>query len=329
MPEEPRSPATVASAEPTPVALRDYYEGRTPLKQLFGSATPPPADAQDQTQAKTLLADLGGCDPDLRKTVRLTSGRVNLPQWLQAWCRTIVERELGAALDPEESCRGFGLRRLFKRSQEGVTAKDASTRRRAYNLLRLSLVCVHSVRQLDPTDLAEEAMHLVFPEGRSRFRGRDLERNAVTPLLRATSAGTLKKVLLSLRFWMEWARTARADVFTAKEKADRLTSKVSELQKELSTAHETIQSLQAQVADSAERVTTLSRDLETEHNRRINKMREAKGRMRRLFDSALAPRLRGAREALDGDPIAVNVALERLERTLQLLEEERPWLSSD
>ena len=172
-------------------------------------------------------------------------------------------------------------------------------------------------------------MHLVFPEGRSRFRGRDLERNAVTPLLRATSPGTLKKALLSLRFWMEWARTARADVFTAKEKADRLTSKVSELQKELSRARERIQSLQAQVADSANQVTTLSRDLETEHNRRINKMREAKGRIRRLFDSALAPRLRGAREALDGDPVAVNVALERLDRTLQLLEEERPWLSSD
>ena len=73
MPEEPKSPATVASAEPTPVALRDYYEGRTPLKQLFGSATPPPADAQDQTQANALLADLGGCDPDLRKTIKLAS----------------------------------------------------------------------------------------------------------------------------------------------------------------------------------------------------------------------------------------------------------------
>ena len=58
-------------------------------------------------------------------------------------------------------------------------------------------------------------------------------------------------------------------------------------------------------------------------------MREAKGRIRRLFDSELAPRLRGAREALDGDPVAVNVALERLNRTLELLEEERPWLSSD
>ena len=329
MPEESRFPATIASADPLPVTLREYYEGRTPLKRLFGPAAPTPADAQDQTQSDALLADLGGFDPDLRKTIKLASGRVNLPPWLQVWFKTVVEREMGAALDAEEACRGFGLRRLFTRSREGLTAKDVATRRRAYNLLRLSLVSVHSVRQLDPIDLAEETIRLVFPEGRSRFRERDLERGAVTPLLRATSPGALKKALLSLRFWMEWAHTARADVFTTKQEVDRLASRVSELQKDLLMARDKIQSLQNQAADSARQVASLSRDLETEHNRRINKIREAKGRIRRLIDSELAPRMRGAREALDGNPVAVNVALERLDRTLELLEEERPWLSSD
>jgi hypothetical protein len=58
-------------------------------------------------------------------------------------------------------------------------------------------------------------------------------------------------------------------------------------------------------------------------------MREAKGRMQRLIDSDLTPRLRGAREALDGGPVAIDVALQRLDRILELLEEERMWLSSD
>ena len=168
-----------------------------------------------------------------------------------------------------------------------------------------------------------------MPDGGSRFRGRDPERSAVTPLLRATSPGTLKKALLSLRFWVEWARTARTDVFAANERIGRLTEKVNELQQHLATAREAIRAIERQAAGSARQVESLSRDLETEHNRRINELREVKGRLQRLFDTGLAPRLRGAREALDGGPVAVDVALERLDRTLELLEEERPWLSSD
>ena len=166
-------------------------------------------------------------------------------------------------------------------------------------------------------------------DGGSRFRGRDLERNAVAPLLRATSPGTLKKVLVSLRFWMEWARTARTDVFAANERIGRLTAKVSELQQHLATSREETRVNERRAADSERQVASLSRELETERNRRINDLREAKGRLQRLFDTGLAPRLRGAREALDGGPVAVDVALERLDRTLELLEEERPWLSSD
>ena len=81
------------------------------------------------------------------------------------------------------------------------------------------------------------------------------------------------------------------------------------------TAREEIQALQNQAADSARQVQSLSHELETERNRRINEMHEAKGRLQHLFDSELAPRLRGAREALHGGPLAVDVALERLDRT--------------
>ena len=169
----------------------------------------------------------------------------------------------------------------------------------------------------------------MVPEGRGRFRRHDLERGAVAPLLRATSPGTLKKVLLSVRFWIERAQTARADVFTANSEVDRLTTRVGELRQNLMTAREEIQALQNQAADSARQVQSLSHELETERNRRINEMHEAKGRLQHLFDSELAPRLRGAREALHGGPLAVDVALERLDRTLELLEEERPWPSLD
>ena len=249
-----------------------------------------------------------------------------------------------AALNPEEASTSFGLRRLFRRCRESLPAKNIAARpqvpgtatndaplagRRAFNLLRLSLVWVHGVRQLDPVDLAEEATRFVMLDGGSKFRDRDLERNAVAPLLRATSPGALKKVLVSLRFWMEWARTARADVFAANETIGRLRENVSELQQHLATAHEEIRVSERQAANSERQVASLSRELETERNRRINELREAKGRLQHLFDTGLAPRLRGAREALDGRPVAVDVALERLDRTLELLEEERPWLSSD
>ena len=329
MPEDSYPPTPAASAEVPPVTLREYYQGRMELKRLFSRAGPEPADAHDETRLEALLADLSGFDSDLRKTVKLASGRSNLPRWLQLWLQAVVERGIGYALDPDEASRGLGLRRLFTRCRDALMSKEAAKRRRAYNLLRLSLVWVHSLRQLDALDLVDEATRLAVGEGRSRFKGRDLERDAVGPLLRATSPDTLKKVVLSLLFWIEWAHTARADVFTAEDKAERLGVEVNELRRDLAKAREKIQALEDQAAGSAKKMASLSRELEVEHNKRINKMREAKGRLQRLFDSGLAPRLRGAREALDGAPIAVDVALERLDRALELLEEERPWLSSD
>ena len=343
MPDAPHSPATAPPDEASPVTLRGYYEGRTPLKRLFGPAGSTPADGRDEAGMQSLLVDLGDFDPDLRKTVKLASARANPPRWLQAWLKTVAERETGRALNPEEVSTSFGLRQLFTRCRESLRAKDvatrpplrgqatdaARTRRRTFNLLRLSLLWVHSVRPPDPVDLAEEATRFVrLDEGR-RFRARDLERSAVSPLLRATSPGTLKKALLSLRFWLEWARTARTDVFAANEKIGRLTNNITELQQHLATAREETRVSERRAAGSERRVASLSRQLETEQNRRINELREAKGRLQRLFDTGLAPRLRGAREALDGGPVAVDVALERLDRTLELLEEERPWLSSD
>ena len=199
----------------------------------------------------------------------------------------------------------------------------------AYNLLRLSLVYVNSLSQLDPLALVDEATRLAIGEGQTKLKGRELERGAVAMFLEVTSPVKLKKVLLSLLFWIERARTARADVFTAEDKAERLAAKVDELRQDLAVAREQIRTLEGQAEDSAKNVVSLSRQLEVEHNKRINRMREAKGRVRRLFDSGLAPRLRGAREALDGGPVALDVALERLDRALELLEEERPWLSSD
>ena len=343
MHDEPQS-VIAPAAEAPPVSLRGYYEGRTPLKRLFNPAGSAPRDGHDQAKMQGLLVDLDGFDPDLRKTIKLASARVNPPRWLQAWLKSVVEQGLGGTLNPEEASTSFGLRRLFRRCRESLLAKGtntrphlpgtatedaALTRRRAFNLLRLSLVWVNSVRQLDPVDLAEEATHFVTLDAGSRFIGRDLERSAVAPLLRATNLDAFKKVLVSLRFWIKWAHAARTDVIAANEKIDRLTEKVSELQQHLETAREECRVSERQAEDSRERVASLSRELETERNRRINELREAKGRQQRLFDTELAPRLRGAREALDGGPVAVDVALERLERTLELLEEERLWLSSD
>ena len=343
MPAVPHSRATPPRDEACPVTLRGYYEGHTPLKRFFGPAGSTPADGRHEAGMQGLLVDLRDLDPDLRKTVKLASARANPPRWLHAWLKTVVERETGRALNPEEASTSFELRRLFTQCRESLFSKEiptrpplrgpvtdaASTRRRAFNLLRLSLVWVHSVRPLDPVDLAEEATRFVMPDRGSRIRGRDLERSAVSPLLRATSPGTLKKTLSSLRFWLDWARTARNDVFLANEKIERLTEKISELQLHLATAREETRVYERRAADSESRVASLSRELETEQNRRINELREAKGRLQRLFDTGLAPRLRGAREAIDGGPIAADVALDRLDRALELLEEERPWLSSD
>ena len=311
------------------VTLSDYYEGRVSLSRLFSPAGPAPTDTHDQTRLDTLLAGLDSFDPDLRMTVKLMSRGVDQPWWVQRWLQMVIEREVGGALDPEEASSRFGLRRLFRRCRDGITVKDKVAQRRAYNVLRLSLIWVHSHHQLHPVNLAEESKRLATPYGLRGTKGRALERSAVAPLLRASSLAALKKELLSLWFWIERAQTARADVFTAEKEVGRLVAKASELRQDLATAHSEIQVLQNQAADSAKQIDALSHALEVERNKRINDMCEIKGRVRRLFDSDLSPRLRGACEALNEGPTVVDVALERLDRALELIEEERLWLSSD
>ena len=95
--------ATASSVEASPVTLRGYYEGRTPLKRLFSPVGSTPADGHDQARIHGLLDELGGFDPDLRKTVKLASARANPPRWLQAWLKSVVERERGGGAQPGRS----------------------------------------------------------------------------------------------------------------------------------------------------------------------------------------------------------------------------------
>ena len=315
---------------PTPVdapavTLRQYYQGEISAGLLFKQAVPGPADMDDQSQIGALVVDLRDFDSDFGKTVKLLPKRSNLPRWLMNWLGAVVERNIGDGLDRTKSSRGR-LQYVFTRCREALTSRDAAKRRRAYNLLRLSLLCLNNRSLLDPLDLIEAT---TLYERRGKLKEGDLERHAIEPLLRATSAAAFKQVLLSLRFWTERVHTARADVFRAEEKAERLDVSVDELRRNLSMARERIQLLEKQAADSADEVALLSRRLEVEHNKRVNKIRETKGRVLRFFDSGLSPRLRGAREAIDGGTVAVDVALDRLDRVRELLEEERSWLSSD
>ena len=319
-----RQPPTTPVDVPA-VTLRQYYQGDIPAGRFRKQAIPEPADMDDQLQIDALLVDLRDFDSDFGKTVQLLPKRSKLPQWLVNWLGAVVERNIGDGLDRTKGSR-CRLQYVFTRCRAALTSRDATKQRCAYNLLRLSLLYLNNRSPLDPLDLIEAT---TLYEDRGRLKEGDLERHAVDPLLRATSSVAFKKVLLSLRFWTERVHTARADVFRAEDKAERLDARVDELRRNLSTARERIQTLEKQAKDSAEEVASLSRRVEVEHNKRVNKIRETKGRVLRLFDSGLSPRLRGAREAIDGRTVAVDVAIERLDRVRELLEEERSWLSSD
>lgn len=328
MPDDQHLATADVSAVDSWAALRQYYEGRIPLSRLLGQATPEPPDTRDPVRIEELLADLHDFDPDLGKTVKLVFKRSNRPLWLQSWLIAVIKHDMGSVLDPKDCSRGPGLRRLVTRCRTALVPKKVAQRRRTYNLFRLALLHVHSDSRLDPCDLVAEATRWAIDE-RQLTRGDDLERKAITPLLQATSSAAFKKILLSLRFWTERDRAARAASFAAEEKVERLSATVDGLRRDLATAREKNRALEDHAARSDERVDSLTRKLEVEHNKRINKMREAKGRVLHLFDSGLSPRLRGARDALDGRSVATDVAIERIDRVLELLEEERPWLSSD
>lgn len=313
-----------APAEDSSVMLRQYYQGRISVRRLFQEDL----DLGDRMWVDALLTDLRDFDPDLGKTVKLVFKRSNRPPWLQSWLTAVVERDMGGELDPKKCSRGTGLRRLVTRCRAALVPKNVPQRRRTYNLFRLTLLHVNSRSQLDPCDLVDEVTRWMIDEGPGTRR-ENLERKAVTALLQAASPAAFRKTLLSLGFWTDRDRTSRAAKFSAEEKAERLSATVDELRQEISTVREQNRALGDQAARSNERVESLTRQLEVEHNVRINKMREAKGRVLHLFDSGLSPRLRGAREALDGKSVVTDVAIERIDRVLELLEEERRWLSSD
>ena len=81
--------------------------------------------------------------------------------------------------------------------------------------------------------------------------------------------------------------------------------------------------------DPMARRRTVSEKLTSERNMRINDRFAARARLRGLLQQELTPRLRGAREALAGEPVHADVACERIERVLDLMADECAGLDAE
>ena len=77
------------------------------------------------------------------------------------------------------------------------------------------------------------------------------------------------------------------------------------------------------------RGTTLRDSLTSERNRRINERFAARARLRKMLHEEIAPRLRGALDALATEPMHPNVARDRLDRTLCIIADECARLAAE
>ena len=115
----------------------------------------------------------------------------------------------------------------------------------------------------------------------------------------------------------------------AKDTIERLTNQLTKVHNELGEAKGVIAELHAQSQALRAALGKCSEEKQSERNDRITATRELKGRSHRLLNDDLRPRLRGAREALEGERPVVHVATERLERMDALIDKELEWLDSD
>ncbi|MBB5754666.1 hypothetical protein [Prosthecomicrobium pneumaticum] len=268
----------------------------------------------DQADAEKLMEEM---DPDGERLWNLMS-QASLPEAVDAWILGAAQKrlatKLGEFFDPQE----FDKQEIFKSLTKGLSkdlqTEDKEKRRGAENWLRIGLSWLIEKRTLQPWQIAEGLLPILFPESKSasRLASRAIQKGKASEFRLAIAVAGLAHDMVKVaererdqeRQISAGLRDRLADT---RATLDRLQAKLTETQNELAQQNSKLVEAEATLA--------------AERQHWGHDLSETKAEQRVLLGERIGPLLQDAVDALEIDPPAPGLALRRIKAALSTIEE--------
>lgn len=267
--------------------------------------------ADDTGEALRCLAET---DPTLARTVALLGkGPDPVARWVVEATKASLKFYLPDTVSDEHEAAKSLFDRVVRACAGDLAAKDKQRRAKAQNLVRLALVWLIDQRNLSPIDALLSVRKA--KKKRNGATASSVSRDAIRLLARAKLNQLLNLSLIAALFESSIAQAAkeRHEAFATQS---GLRDRIDALETELQTANEELEKAAEDRARLSNELAVLKKELRDEKELRALERAKQAGRFRNFLAERLSPPLCDARDALDVDPLHVDVARQRIEMAI-------------
>ncbi len=266
----------------------------------------------DEDHAITLMKDH---DRDGERLWSLMS-QVKLPDAVDRWVwRAAQERlsaELGGVFDPLETDAGRVLKALKEAVSAHINSEQKEERKQAENWLRIGVCWLVAKRSLAPWLVAEALLPTFYPEKQSarKASARVLQRGQSKEFKAAIAMAGLGQAMV------EHAQTERDQ---QAKTANSLRHQLSDERIKIEDLNHQISALSSQLEQALQAQNAAKAQLDAERQHWGHDLSETKAEQRVLLAERVAPLLSDARDALEIEPPAPQVAIKRLKAVISII----------
>ncbi len=316
----PDNPSTDGPAPPgsKPAPALVAYFGVTPIRpaafiKAIKSEKIQRFDDGDMQSAPTLMATN---DADHARLCGLASQH-KMPDAVNRWIWPVVHETLRTAapkafeLHEMDTPALFGaLYRHFSRPE----LNDAEEKRRTQNLIRIAMVWLITQRALDPAIALDQF-------GASRFRERSAALRKTRYALVSGKKNELEIAAAVFALLKENTRVAQAERDQERQRKVQLQDQLVAARQELDGAKRQIAALEQEKQRLAEQSNESTRRFQEGLQHWGHDMTEIKARQKALIRDRVTPLLKDALDALEIQPPAPHISVNRLKKALEVLGE--------
>ncbi len=244
--------------------------------------------------------------------------QANLPEAVERWiwpaASLSLKEVIGKDFDPQDTSSVQVLQSLRKALRPGLDSKDNKEKKAATNWLRIGIFWLIRNRSIDLWLVADVISSIFFEDAKK----------AKSEVKRAIGRGTIKEFRLSLanvRFGNDIVARTRVELTDEKRLSNSLRIELSDAEKRIRTLDSDITALRAALAQKEEDLEAAQKQFENERQHWGYDISATRAGQRVLLGERVAPLLTDAVDALEIEPPAPSVALERIKAVLEVIEE--------
>ena len=234
--------------------------------------------------------------------------------WMWGAAQSRLKEQLGEAFDPLDHDAGRIFKSVLRKLSLGLNSEKQEDKKRAQNLLRVSICWLVEKRSLKTWQVAEQVCPVLFKDMKSatRLAERAVQKGRLGELRVAAAVAALgDQMVKAAEDEQIRERNISNDLRYRLDDANR---KIEKLRSDLEDAKKTI-------SDQDTKITQLDQTLAAERHHWGHDLTETKAEQQVLLGERLGPLLADAIDALEIEPPAPGTALRRVKAALSLIEE--------